>query len=128
MEFTAEFTVIGEDQADDEEDQLAPLPPGGMFSLDQDLFEETEEQSWNRGDVVGEAHGTVLSVRRKLAVCSITFAFENGTVVAEGLLPIDGQKLGSGALAVTGGTGSFRNSGGEVGVETRNPKRWSFVL
>ncbi|MFL5768183.1 MAG: dirigent protein [Actinomycetota bacterium] len=127
MEFTTEFTVIGEDQ-DEDKDEIAQLPPGSVFALNQDLSEESEEGSWKQGGPVGEAHGTVVMTGRRLATCSITFAFENGTIVVAGLLPADGAKLGGGTLAVVGGTGDFEKTSGHVDMETRNPKRWSFVL
>ena len=128
MEFSAEFTVIGEDQEEDGSD-LAPVKPGDVFPIDQDLYEE-EGQKWNRpGDPVGEAHGSMVLTRRHFASCTITFTFgEDDTLVAHGLLPVDGRKLRDGKLAVTGGTGQFHGAGGRVNMETQNPKRWSFII
>lgn len=128
MEFSAGFTVIGEDQ-EQQTDDLAPVMPGDVFSIDQDLFEEVGE-AWNRpGDPVGEAHGSVVVTRKHFAMCNITFTFgDQDIIVAQGLLPIDGKTLGSGLLAVAGGTGQFDKVSGRLDVETRNPKRWSFIL
>src|SRR5215470_12582615 len=128
MEFTAEFTVIGEDQESGDNDELSPLPPGSVFAFDQDLYEESGEGSWKQGGTVGEAHGSVVVTRRGRAMCTITFGFENGTLMVEGLLPAEGRRLDGGTLAVTGGTGDFDKSAGHVDMESRNPKRWSFVL
>jgi hypothetical protein len=128
MEFTAQFTVIGEDQEPESSDELKPLPPGSVYSFDQDLFEESGDGSWKQGGRVGEAHGSLIVTRRGGATCLITFGFGNGSIVAAGLLPSEGRKLGDGTLAVTGGTGEFHQSSGHVDVQTKNPKRWSFVL
>jgi hypothetical protein len=128
MEFTAEFTVIGEDQDPDENmDELAPAPPGSLFPIDQDLYESTNG-SWDKGPLVGEAHGSVVVTRKNRAMCALTFEFDSGTVMVQGLLPAQGKKLSGGTLAVTGGTGDFEKSGGRVDMDSVNPKRWSFVL
>ena len=130
MEFNAGFTLIGEDQdGEDKTDDLTPVPPGSVLSLDQDLYQEGDE-AWGRpDDPIGEAHGAVVATKRGRAMCTITFAIdENDVIVAQGLLPLQGRKLGSGSLAVTGGTGAFDKVSGRVDMETRNPKRWSFVL
>ena len=126
MEFTAEFTVIGEDQEPDSKEELAPAPPGTVFPIDQDLYEE--DGSWKAGGPVGEAHGSVIVTRKNRAMCVITFEFESGTVMVQGLVPVQGKKLSGGTLAVTGGTGDFEKSAGRVDMESVNPKRWSFVL
>jgi hypothetical protein len=128
MEFTAEFTIIGEDQESDDDKDMAPLLPGSAFSIDQDLYEEDGMQSWQRGGRAGEAHGAVVVTRRGRAMCVIAFEFENGSVIVQGVLPAEGKKLSGGTLAVTGGTGDFEKSAGHVDMETQNPKRWSFVL
>ena len=128
MEFRARFTVIGEDQ-EQQTDDLAPPGAGDVFSIDQDLFEEVGE-SWNRpGDPVGEAHGSGVVTKKDLAMCSITFTFgDEDIIVAHGLLPSNGRRLGNGLLAVTGGTGRFDRVSGRLEVESRNPKRWGFFI
>lgn len=126
MEFTAEFTVIGEDQDPDDSKQVGPLPPGTVFPIDQDLFDQVED--WRPGGKLGEAHGAVTVTRKGRAMCVVTFEFDNGTVMVQGLLAAEGKKLSGGTLAVTGGTGEFERSAGRVDMESQNPKRWSFVL
>jgi hypothetical protein len=128
MEFTAEFTVIGEDQDSGETEQIGPATPGSLFPIDQNLFEESGDGSWAQGSLAGEAHGFAAVTRRSNAMCVITFQFESGTLVVQGLLPSDGRALSDGTLAVTGGTGDFERSSGRVDMESRNPKRWTFVL
>jgi hypothetical protein len=125
MEFTTVFTVIS-----DEEMQTSDLagPPAKVVAIDQVLFEEVGEP-WNRGDQVGEAHGTAVVTQKGLAVCHITFTFgDEDSIVAHGVLPIDGSTLGNGHIAVAGGTGQFDKATGRLDMETRNPKRWSFAL
>ncbi|MFL5736586.1 MAG: dirigent protein [Actinomycetota bacterium] len=128
MEFTAEFTIIGEDQEPDDDKDMAPMPAGSVFAIDQDLYEEDGDGSWRKGGQVGEAHGSVTVTRKGRAMCVITFEYERGTVMVQGLVPAQGKKLSGGSLAVTGGTGDFEKSSGRVDMESRNPKRWSFVL
>jgi len=128
VEFSTEFIVIGEDQDPKVEQDLTPLEPASGFPIDQDLYIESGGK-WGKGDRAGEAHGTAAVARKNLAQVSITFAFdEDDSIVVSGLLPVQGKKLGAGQLAVTGGTGKFAKAAGKVGMETNNPKRWSFVI
>jgi hypothetical protein len=128
MEFSASFTVIGEDQAE-QTDDIAAFAPGRAFSIDQDLFEE-QGGAWNRpGDPVGEAHGSGLVTRKGLAMCHITFTFgPDDIIIAHGVLPLGGKDVGAGLLAVAGGTGQFHKALGRCDVEVQNPKRWIFTL
>jgi hypothetical protein len=50
--------------------------------------------------------------------------FREGTVVAKGALPYDGD-IGSGLLAITGGTGGHAEIAGVIQVESWNPKKYS---
>ena len=128
MDLSPEPILIGEDQDPRSAQDLTPVPPGTVFPIDQDLYFESGGP-WKKGGSAGEAHGSGISTGKNLATCSVTFAFNNdGTIVAEGLLPIQGKKLGAGELAVTGGTGKYDKASGRVGMETNNPKRWSFVI
>ena len=127
MEFSPELILIGEDQNPKVAEDLTPAAPGTVFPVDQDLYFESGG-TWNKGGPAGEAHGSGIATEKNLAQCSVTFAFRDGTIVAEGILPIQGKKLGAGQLAVTGGTGRYKNRLGQVDMETRNPKRWSFVI
>lgn len=125
MEFSAGFKVIGEDQ--EEAFDLAAAAPAKVVPIDQDLFEE--DGDWNPGEKVGEAHGTAVVTQKRLAMCHISFTFgEEDSIVAHGVLPIDGSTLGDGHIAVAGGTGRFDKATGRADLETLNPKRWSFAL
>ena len=128
MNFNTQLIIIGEDQDPDVAKDMTPAAPATVFSIDQDLSVESGGK-WNKGNPAGEAHGTAVVTRKNLAACTVTFAFDpDDSIVAEGLLPVQGRKLGAGQLAVTGGTGQFAKAAGTVNMETNNPKRWSFVL
>ena len=127
MEFLTEFTIIGDDETQTFED-LAKAAPATVVAIHHELFEERGEP-WERGEHVGEADGTAVVTQRGVAVCHLTFALgDEDTLVALGVLPIDGRTLGGGRLAVAGGTGRFNKASGTLIAETRNPKRWSFYL
>lgn len=126
MEFTTEFTIIGDEETQTFDLDLAA--PAAVVAFDHTLYEEVGEP-WNKGERIGEAHGTAVVTRKRVAVCHVTFVFgDEDTIVAHGVLPIDGSTLGGGRLAVAGGTGRFDKAAGRLDVETRNPKRWSFFL
>jgi hypothetical protein len=125
MEFTTEFTVIGDEEL--QTSDLASAAPATVVAIDQTLFEEIEP--WKRGERVGEAHGTAVVTQKGVAVCNITFMFsDEDAIVAHGVLPIDGSTVGKGHLAVAGGTGRFDKAAGRLDVEILNPKRWSFYI
>lgn len=126
MDMTTDFTVIGDEEL--QTSDLASAAPATVVTIDQTLFEELEEP-WQQGEPVGEAHGTLVVTQKGLAVCHVTFTFgDEDSIVAHGVLPIDGSTIGSGHLAVAGGTGRFDKVSGKLDVETRNPKRWIFHL
>jgi hypothetical protein len=126
MEFTELFTIIGDEET--QSSDLAPTSPATVVAIDQVLFAEVDEP-WKKGERIGEAHGTAVSTPSGNAVCHITFTFgDEDSVVAHGVLPVDGSNLGGGHLAVAGGTGYFHKATGRVDLETLNPKRWSFAL
>jgi hypothetical protein len=53
------------------------------------------------------------------------FRFDDGpTLTVHGVLPLEDGAMGSGVVAITGGTGRYRGARGELPVEKRNPKRW----
>ena len=62
-------------------------------------------------------------------VTRVVFRFFDGqssTLTASGVLPQHADEtVGSGQLAITGGTGKFKTTRGEVVVRTKNPHRWS---
>ena len=128
MDFNTQIVLIGEDQDPKVAQDLTPAEPATVFPIDQDLYLGSRG-SWDKGNPAGEAHGSGVVTRKNIAKVDITFAFdEDDSITVSGLLPVRGKALGAGQLAVTGGTGQFAKAAGKVGMETNNPKRWSFVI
>jgi len=127
MEFTTEFTVISDEQELSFAGLADAAGPATLAAFDQNLYEETDEP-WKRGERIGEVSGTWVATHRGKAVVNLTFSIGEDTIVAHGVLPVDGSDLGRGRMAVTGGTGKFHKAAGTVDMDTRNPKRWSFAL
>jgi hypothetical protein len=118
------FTVIGDDEEQTPED-LSGLAPRDVVVIDQQLYEDTGY--FDKGGHVGWAHGSGVVTHHGRVVCHVSFIFEDGdTVVAHGVVPVEGRTIGSGLMAVTGGTGRFKNAAGTMYLETVNPKRWKF--
>lgn len=120
------FTLVGEDMEGTRAD-LTEAGPATLIAVDQDLFRETDA-AFEAGARVGWLHGTAVLTHRDKLVCHLVFSFagDEDTIVAEGVLPRDDSGFGAGVLAVTGGTGTFAEIAGTVTVETRNPKRYTF--
>ena len=127
MEFTTGFTVISDEQELSFAAEAGASGPARLAAFDQNLYEEAVEP-WQRGELIGEVSGTWVTTHRGKAIVNVTFTIGEDALVAHGVLPLDGSDLGSGRLAVTGGTGKFNKAAGTVDMETRNPKRWSFGL
>ena len=128
MNFSTQFVLIGEDQDPDVAQDLTPAAPATVFPIDQDLYVE-DGGPWKKGGSAGEAHGSAIVTGKNRASVSVTFEFDqDDSIVAQGLLPVQGKALNGGQLAVTGGTGQFAKAAGRVGMEPQNPKRWSFVI
>lgn len=126
MEITG-LTLVGEDM-EGTRANLAEVGPGTVIPIDQDTFAE-HGAPFARGERSGWMHGTAVLTHRDRLVCQFVFCFEGDpedSIVVSGVLPRDGDDVGAGVLAVTGGTGKFRRISGAVTVETRNPKRYKF--
>jgi hypothetical protein len=127
MEFDATLILIGEDEgssgrvADDARDAT-------VIPLDQQLYQEGPEP-WDRGEHVGEAHGIAITTPSGRAICNLTFEFgDEDSIAMHGVLRVEGNAIGSGTMAVVGGTGKFHQASGSVRVEHRNPKRYRLML
>jgi len=127
MEFATGFTVISDEQELSIAAEADASGPARLAAFDQNLYSEADEP-WQRGELIGEVSGTWVTTPRGRAIVNVTFTIGEDTIVAHGVLPIEGSDLGRGRLAVTGGTGEFHKAAGTVDMETRNPKRWSFGL
>lgn len=49
---------------------------------------------------------------------------QDGTLIAKGVLPYEGEDVGSGRLAITGGTGAHAVKRGTIDVRSWNPKKY----
>jgi hypothetical protein len=104
---------------------------GDVVLQESPLFEYIGED-WKKG-VWGEQIGTVTlkhfptTVQGRIFVRA-QFIFDDGqnaeTVEYAGLVPGNGSWQGRGRLGYRGGTGRFSDRGGELDVESTNPKRW----
>ena len=129
MEISLGFELVGEDMEGTRAD-LSDAGPGALFAIDQDTFEPADDD-FGMGDHAGWVHGTAVLTHRDRLVCQLTFSFEadpDDTIVVHGVLPREGDGIGPGRLAVTGGTGRFHKAAGNLAVRTQNPKRFSFTL
>lgn len=129
MEIDGDFTLVGEDMEGTQAD-LTGVEPATVVPLDQDLYEE-QGAPFERGEHIGSLAGTAILTNRDRLVCNLTFSFlsdPEDSIVAQGVLPREDGGIGPGLLAVTGGTGRFDKASGNLTVETRNPKRYSFAF
>ena len=126
MEFDATLVLIGDD--DTAADAAASHGGAEVITIDQQLYQEAGEP-WERGDRVGEAHGIAVATPAGRAVCNLTFEFDDeDSISMHGVLRLEGSTIGSGRMAVVGGTGKFHQASGSVRVEHRNPKRYRLAL
>jgi hypothetical protein len=126
MEFDATLVLIGDDDRPTE----ATASHGGaeVIAIDQQLYQEAGEP-WERGEHVGEAHGTAVATPSGRLVCNLTFEFgDEDSISMHGVLRLEGSTIGAGRMAVVGGTGKFHQATGSVRVEHRNPKRYRLAL
>jgi len=120
------FTVIGDIQAE----ELIDLGMGGAGNIgtfDEVLFEAVSPDSWDAGDQVGSGHAVFVITPGGHAIFTITLRFgdedSEDSLTASGVLPHDGG-VRDGVLALTGGTGSFKNRGGQLRVLVKNPHKY----
>ena len=129
MEFDLGFELVGEDMEGARTD-LSDAGPAALFA-DRPGYLRAGRRWFREGDHAGWVHGTAVLTHHDRLVCQLTFSFEadpDDTIVVHGVLPREGDGLGRGRLAVTGGTGKFHKAAGTVASTTRNPKRFSFTL
>jgi hypothetical protein len=121
------FTVIGDIQGE----ELVDLGMGGAGNIgtfDEVLFEAVSPDSWDRGEEVGSAHALFVITPSGHAVFNITLRFgaedAEDSLTAAGVLPYD-DGIRDGVVTVTGGTGRFKNRGGQLRVLVKNPHKYS---
>jgi hypothetical protein len=121
------FTVIGDIQGE----ELVDLGMGGAGNIgtfDEMLSEAVPPDSWNRGEEIGSAHALFVITPSGRAVFNITLHFgdedSEDSLTASGVLPYD-DGIRDGVVTVTGGTGRFKNRGGQLRVQVNNPHKYS---
>jgi hypothetical protein len=121
------FTVIGDIQGE----ELVDLGMGGAGNIgtfDEVLSEADPPDSWNRGEEIGSAHALFVITPSGRAVFNITLHFgdedSEDSLTASGVLPYD-DGIRDGVVTVTGGTGRFKNRGGQLRVQVNNPHKYS---
>jgi len=127
MEIAEELILIGEDR-DQTWMDLTGAPAATVVVFDQTLFNEGDKP-WQKADEVGSMHGVAVVTHGGLAISTLVFQFnDEDSITAHGVLPVEKSSGGSGVITVTGGTGQFRRSSGQVGIESRNPKRYGIQV
>jgi hypothetical protein len=121
------FTVIGDIQGE----ELVDLGMGGAGNIgtfDEVLSEAVPADSWNRGEEIGSAHALFVITPSGRAVFNITLRFgdedSEDSLTASGVLPYE-DGIRDGVVTVTGGTGPFKNRGGQLRVQVNNPHKYS---
>ncbi len=123
------FTVIG-DEASKESLDLGVGGAGNVSTFDEILYEAVSPDSWEKGPQVGWLHGLFVNTPSDHAVVFVTLHFgedddPTDSLTAQGTLPRQGNEIGHGVLTVAGGTGRFKNRGGQLRVEVKNPHKYT---
>ena len=123
-----DFPVISEREDAEAGADLSGAEPGNTEVWEEVLYEENGE-NWREGER-GRAVGTVMlrhyvTKNRRRTPVRAWFMFDDGdTVEYAGLVPGNGSWSGKGQFGYRGGTGKFADRGGELDVDSTNPKRW----
>jgi hypothetical protein len=128
IESEGSFTVIGETQGEEKLVDQGMGGAGDIGTFDEDLFEALSPDSWDEGDRVGSAHAMYVRTPSGHAVFNITLRFgdesSEDSLTAAGSLPYD-DGLRDGVVTVTGGTGRFKDRGGQLQVRVKNPHKYT---
>ena len=123
-----DFPVISEREDQDAGASLRDATPGDTVFDEETLYEDVGG-NWKGGER-GDKVGTVMlrqyvTKNRERTPVRAWFVFDDGdTVEYAGLVPGKGKWRGKGRFGFRGGTGKFADRGGELNVESTNPKRW----
>jgi hypothetical protein len=105
-----------------------PEPAKRGETRQEDIFEYDDNKDWKKGES-GPKIGSVLLNHSKDAdppsTVRAAFTFDKGgSVTYEGKIPGNGSWQGQGRLDFKAGTGTFKDRGGTLAVDSVNPKRW----
>ena len=132
----ATFIVIGDTYEGEKRRRIVgrvPAAAGDTIVFDERLYEESGQPgSPDRNKAVGWAHGVCVLTWSERAMCTIVLHLEQGdSVTASGLLPyepkVNDVGIRDGVIPVTGGTGRFRASTGELEFSVTNPHKYSVI-
>lgn len=126
IESDGAFTMIGDIQAE----ELFDVGVGGAGNIgtyDEVLYEAADADSWDRGEPVGSAHALFVVTPSGHAIFNITLRFgdedSEDSLTASGVLPYE-DGVRDGVVTVMGGTGGFKNEGGQLRIEVVNPHKY----
>jgi hypothetical protein len=123
-----DFPVISDRDAGETRAGPDETEPGKAKSWEETLFQDVEG-NWQEGQR-GPEIGTLMlreykTKKPKRVLVRAWFVFDDGdTVEYAGLAPGEGSWKGRGRFGFRGGTGKFADRGGELDVDSTNPKRW----
>jgi hypothetical protein len=111
--------------------EFAEVGPGVSILRDDNVYDAVDDE-FGKGPMSGRVHIVALKpteLGEGTVVTRVVFRFfdeQASTLTASGVLPQHADEtVGSGRLAITGGTGKFKTTRGEVVVRSKNPHRWS---
>jgi hypothetical protein len=111
--------------------EFAEVGPGVSILRDEIVYDAVDDE-FGKGPMSGRVHIVALKpteLGEGTVVTRVVFRFfdeQASTLTASGVLPQHADEtVGSGRLAITGGTGKFKTTRGEVVVRSKNPHRWS---
>jgi hypothetical protein len=107
------------------------MGPGTGILRDELVYDAIDDE-FGKGPKSGRVHIVALKPTKLgdgTVVTSVVFRFDDqpaSTLTASGvLLEHANETVGSGRLAITGGTGKFKATRGELVIRSMNPHRWS---
>lgn len=103
---------------------MCPRPATFGETLYQDTGGDWRNGEW--GDEIGKVTLTHSRPGEQGITVRVSFEFRDGdTVEFSGLVPGNGTWRGRGRLRFERGRGKFADRGGELDVDSTNPKRWA---
>jgi hypothetical protein len=125
-----EFPAVSDD-AVEAPMSFVEVEPGVSILRDEIVYEAIDDE-FGKGAEIGRVHiveQKPTALGEGTVVCRVVFRLFDelaSTLTASGVLPDHAtETVGSGRLAIVGGTGKFRKTRGELVVLSQNPHRWS---
>jgi hypothetical protein len=125
-----EFPAVSDD-AVEAPTAFAEVGPGTSILRDEIVYDAIDDE-FGKGPESGRVHIVALKptdLGKGTVVTRVVFRFLDepaSTLTASGVLPDHADAtVGSGRLAIEGGTGKFRTTRGELVVLAQNPHRWN---